>query len=304
MSIRGCLPVVATPFDEHGSVDVEGLRRVVDLNVQAGCDGLTCFGLASELYKLDDSDRLIILNTLISATPSNIPVIVGCEHSGNLVAARRCRQAAEQGASAIMLLPPSFTPPSRQALMDYYLGCAEAADLPVIIQDAPAWTGVQMAVDLLRELRQQDARIASVKLEAPPIASKARELRSAGFSIISGYGAVHLREDVYLNIIDGFMPGCSIPEAMVLMWRLVRDGRLDEFVAMFDSLLPLLIAELTDLDTFIEVQKLILVARGVITSVYCRQPHQSIDAVRKEYIQSEISKALRTTRGLGIYDDF
>lgn len=301
MTISGCLPVLATPFDSTGEVDRDGLGRIIELNIEAGCDGLTCFGLASELYKLDDSDRLTILGTVISATDDRVPVIVGCEHSGSLVAARRCRQAAEEGASAIMLLPPSFTPPSRDSLMDYYLRCAEAANLPIIIQDAPAWTGVQMPADVICELRGLDARVMCVKLEAPPIAQKAHALRNAGFSVIAGYGAVHLREDVSLNLIDGFMPGCSAPELMVRMWDLVCDERFDDFASIFDSVLPFLIAELTDLDTFIEVQKRILVARGVIESGFCRQPHRSIDSIRMPYVQMQIERVLGMTKEVGLH---
>jgi 4-hydroxy-tetrahydrodipicolinate synthase len=298
MTITGCLPVLATPFDDQGGVDHAGLRRIIDLNVEAGADGLTCFGLASELYKLDDSDRLAILRTVVSAAGGRVPVIAGCEHSGTVVAARRCEQAANEGAGAIMLLPPSFTPPSRESLVDYFLTCAEAAKVPIVIQDAPAWTGVQMPSDLIVHLHRADSRIGVVKLEAPPIAAKAQELRAAGLTVISGFGAVHLREDLHLGVIDGFMPGCSVPELMVQLWRLASAGRLEEFNTIFDRLLPLLVAELTDLDTFIEVQKLTLVARGVIGGATSRQPHRPIEAARLSYLEDQISNALAMARSV------
>lgn len=65
---------------------------------------------------------------------------------------------------------------------------------------------------------------------------------------------------------------------------------------MFDRLLPLLIAELTDLDTFIEVQKLSLAARGVIEGTTSRQPHKPIDPARMKYIDDRIRNALAMTK--------
>lgn len=296
MTIQGCLPVLATPYDEEGSIDHGGLARIIELNLASGVDGLTCFGLASELYKLDDSDRLSILRTVITTVEGRVPVIVGCEHSGTLVAARRCQQAAREGADAIMLLPPSFTPPSSETLVDYFHSCADAADLPIIIQDAPAWTGVQLPADLIIRMHEADSRIAVVKLEAPPIAGKARELRGAGLTVISGYGAVHLREDVHLGVIDGFMPGCSIPEVMVYLWSVARQANLEEFDIIFGRLLSLLVAELTDLDTFIEVQKMTLLERGVIDCTKSRQPHRALEAARKQYIDDQVLNALAIAR--------
>lgn len=296
MTIGGCLPVVATPFSADESVDVGGLREIVELNIDCGVDALTCFGLASELYKLDEADRGLILDTLMTTTQGRVPVIVGCEHSGSRAAVHRCAQAAQFGASAVMLLPPSFTVPAPSSIRDYFLRCADACDVSVIVQDAPTWTGVELPVDLLVELHEEDARINTVKLEAPPISEKSRQLREAGMSVVSGYGAVHLYEDVTLRSINGFMPGCAFPEVMVRLWSCATSEDRDEFAELYERILPLLIAELTDLDTFIEVQKRALVMRGLLSSTTCREPHRAIAADRWRYLDRLIEKALALGR--------
>jgi 2-keto-3-deoxy-L-arabinonate dehydratase len=292
MKLTGCLPVLATPFISDETIDSAGLRKVAQTNISAGVDAVTCFGLASELYKLDDADRLSVLDTVMDAVQDRVPVIVGCEHSGTFAAVRRCRQAAEMGAAAVMLLPPSFTVPHEASIRDYFMRCADAADVPVIVQDAPAWTGVQLSADLLLEMNAQDARISSVKLEAPPISQKAAILRDAGMTIISGYGAVHFSEDHASDSVDGFMPGCAFPEVMVRVWRLAISGDSSGLKALYARILPLLIAELTDLDTFIEVQKRALVKRGLLTSPTCREPHQAIPRSRIAYLDTLIDEVL------------
>lgn len=299
----GCLPVMATPFKRDETLDAAALGRIVNLNIASGANGVTCFGLASELYKLDDADRALILASVMEEVNGRVPVIVGCEHSGSLAAARRCKQAADMGAGAVMLLPPSFTTPQSSSVRDYFLRCADACNLPVIVQDAPAWTGVSLPIELLLELHEEDPRINSLKLEAPPISAKARAAREAGMAVIGGYGAVHVSEDLALDSVDGFMPGCAFPEVMVRMWRAHMAGDQHRLAADYKAILPLLVAELTDLDTFIEVQKRALVKRGVIDDVTCREPHQSIDTSRLAYLDDLIDKALEVGRDVKSNDD-
>lgn len=301
MSITGCLPVLAIPFTSDELVDEKGLAKIIELNIRSGVDGLTCFGLASELYKLDDGDRLKILEVIMDTVQGRVPVIVGCEHSGTLAATRRCDQAAKMGAAAVMLLPPSFTVPSEASVRDYFLRCAEAADLPIIIQDAPEWTGVSISTDQIRELNAADSRICAIKIESPPISRKSIDLRESGLSIIAGYGAIHLFEDVYLGSIDGFMPGCAFPEVMVHAWHLASNGRLWELESLNQKILPLLAAQLTDLDTFIEVQKRVLIHRGVLDSLTCREPHKPIDDSRLNYLTGLINNVLMVVEEIGTH---
>ena len=52
--LQGILSVLCTPFQEDGSIDKKSLKRLVEHNLSWGVDGLVCFGLASEIYKLSD----------------------------------------------------------------------------------------------------------------------------------------------------------------------------------------------------------------------------------------------------------
>jgi dihydrodipicolinate synthase/N-acetylneuraminate lyase len=293
-NLHGCLPVLATPFTADGEIDVQSLRRLVELNIDAGVDGLVCFGLASELYKFDDADRCLVLATVMEAVADRVPVVAGCEHSGTLAAQRRCIEAEAAGAAGVMLYPPTFIKPSRPNIVDYFLSCASATDLPIIIQDAPAWTGVDLNVELLSELHASAPTLRYVKLEAPPIGVKAELLAVVGFEALSGFGAVHLAEDLSNPSVVGFMPGSSLPELFVRLWRIAISASPDELVAAHSELLPLLSFEMTSLDAFIETQKIILMSRGIFSTTTCRGPHDSMDGARIRYLSELLSRVLPT----------
>ena len=289
-ALGGCMPVLATPFDDDGEIDHASLRRLVELNVGAGVDALVCFGLASELYKLDDADRAIILATVIDEVAGRVPVIVGCEHSGTLAAQRRCEQAQGAGAAGVMLYPPTFIKPSRDNVFDYFVSCASAVDVPIVIQDAPAWTGVDLPVDLLAAMHDAAPTLGYVKLEAPPIGVKAARLADEGIGVFSGFGAVHLAEDLTHPAVIGFMPGSSLPEAFVELWRIAQTGDVTDLVSAHAALLPMLSFQMTSLDAFIETQKVILHSRGAFSTTVCRRPHDPMSAGRLEYLSLLLSR--------------
>ena len=60
-NIGGVLPVLTVPFMSDGSVDLDSIPRLVEHCVASKAHGVVIFGLASELYKLNDSERIEIL---------------------------------------------------------------------------------------------------------------------------------------------------------------------------------------------------------------------------------------------------
>lgn len=281
--ISGVLPVLAVPFNKDGSLDLESIPRLVEHCINNKANGVVIFGLASELYKLNDSERIQILEKVISSVNSRVPVIVGTEHSGTLAAVARSIEAEKLGASALMLYPPTFIKPDEANVLSYFKAVGSAVKIPIIVQDAPAWTGVPLPVSLLSRIIKEQPNVCYIKLESPPIGDKAKLLKSEGFKIIAGYGAIHLMEDLTVGV-DGFMPGCSLPGIFVEINDLFKSGNVEKARTLYQLVLPLLTFQLTSLDTFIEIQKLLLKHLQIFSTSYCREPHIPISSERIEYL--------------------
>ena len=214
---------------------------------------------------------------------SRVPVIVGTEHSGTLAAVARSIEAEKLGASALMLYPPTFIKPDEANVLSYFKAVGSAVKIPIIIQDAPACTGVPLPVSLLSRIIKEQPNVCYIKLESPPIGDKAKILKSEGFKIIAGYGAIHLMEDLTAGI-DGFMPGCSLPGIFVEINDLFKSGNVEKARTLYQIVLPLLTFQLTSLDTFIEIQKLLLKHLQIFSTSYCREPHIPISSDRIDYL--------------------
>lgn len=279
----GVMCVLPTPFRDDGRVDCESLQRLTNEVIVQGATGIVCFGLASEGYKLTDGERRQILKAVVEAAEGRVPVISGSEDNSAHSAAARTDWCIEYGASAVMTMPPSFVKPTPQELFTYYSEVARAASgAPVIIQDAPNWTGVNVPVRLIVELRELSPNILAVKVENPPHYEKISTLRSHDFVCLGGYGALHILEDVDAGI-SGVMCGAGTIPEMVELWSALES---DSALAwrLFERLLPLLSFQMSSLDVFIACQKELLAQAGIIYSSAYRQPGQPLTDHQRQWL--------------------
>src|SRR6185503_12248451 len=147
----GVYPIAPTPFDDHGGLDLDGQRRVLDCMVDQGVDGICILANYSEQFLLSDAERDTLLALCLAHVAQRVPVIVTCSHFSTRIAIERARAAAAAGAAMLMLMPPYHGTGLRaddEGVVEHFTQVAEAAGLPIMVQDAPL-SGVQLAVPLL-----------------------------------------------------------------------------------------------------------------------------------------------------------
>ncbi len=280
--VRGVLSVLVTAFSEDEAIDLDSMQRQVDYQINWGVDGLVLFGLASEVYMLTDAERSHLIEAVVAAADRRVPVIVGCEHNSILAAAQRAEAARELGAAGLMAFPPSFLPGTPADVVDYYAMISKASGLPVVVQDAPAWTGVNLDEELLARLPRHLSTPVAVKVEALPTASKIASLQRLGVPAIGGYGAVHLAEEMDVGI-EATMPGSGLPGLICDIWRKYSDA--DEgWERLYEQALPLLVFQMASIELFIAVQKYLLARCGVLDHSGLRRPGVDLDDRQRDWL--------------------
>lgn len=292
--IGGIVPIVAAPFTETGDLDEDSLQSLVRHLLGTGASALTLFGLATEFYKLSDADRARMQAILLNET-SRSPVagvISITDHSWE-VAARRARAAEEQGADGLMLLPPFFLGPGEEAILTHLRKVIGSVSIPVIVQYAPAQTGVRIAPEVFLRMRDELPNADFVKVETQPPGRYVSQLveRSGGrLKALVGYAGVQM-PDVLARGAVGIQPGCSFTEVYVELWRLWQSDR-PAFHALHARLLPAISYWMQGVELIVKAEKVILQRRGIIASDYCRSPSYTLDAVELEQIERFIGEFL------------
>lgn len=149
--LTGILPALLTAFDDQG-VDTNATAKLVDTLMKAGVDGLYVGGSSGEMVLQSTDERRALLECVMENVAGRGCVIA---HVGALSTADTvtlAKHAKAVGADAVSSVTPLYYKYSFREVKAYYARIAEAAELPVIIYNIPALTGMSLNRDQLGEL--------------------------------------------------------------------------------------------------------------------------------------------------------
>jgi 4-hydroxy-tetrahydrodipicolinate synthase len=290
-AFRGTWFVVATPFRDDGSLDLDGLRRLVDSAIGWTVDGLTVMGLTSEPTTLSEQERANALEAIRESARGRVPIVVGCSETTVDGVVGLIQQAREFGADGAMVAAPPLG--NQGALPDFYAEVAKRGELPLVVQDEPNATGVVMTVPTLLEcLEASGAR--TIKLEDPPTALKTAALLDArpDLEIFGGLGGVFALSE-FRRGACGTMSGFAFPEILTAVRRAAESDRWEEAGRLFDRYLPLIQFE-SQPGYGVAIRKELLRRRGVIESATTRVRLPPMDAVTAHEIDELLDRLALT----------
>jgi 4-hydroxy-tetrahydrodipicolinate synthase len=102
---EGLWPVMLTPLKENNTLDLEGLRQLTDMYLNAGANGLFANCLSSEMYQLTEEERLTITRTVIKQSNGRVPVVATATFSPDTTQnAEFIKKMYDTGAAALVLI--------------------------------------------------------------------------------------------------------------------------------------------------------------------------------------------------------
>jgi 4-hydroxy-tetrahydrodipicolinate synthase len=284
LKLEGVYSVLPTPFTATGEVDDESLRRVIDLFVQAGVNGVTALGVTGEVARLDDAERHRVLDVVTSHVNGRIGVVAGTTAEGTRTLLNYSRAARAAGATAVMVSPPRMPKLNSEAVVRHYHALADAVDIEIVVQDYPPISGYAMEPWLLARIAREIPRARTIKLEDPPTPFKTSRIleqcKDIEVRIFGGLGGVFLLEELMAGA-TGAMTGFAFPEILVHIVTLFRAGQLDEAADLFYRKVPLMRFEFQE-GIGMAIRKEVLHRRGALASSATRAPAAQLDQTTRE----------------------
>ncbi len=140
--MEGVYSVLPTPFFDDGSLDLESLRRVVDLFIASGVNGLKALGVTGEVAKLTEWERQTVLETVVGHAAGRVAIVAGTTAEGLHTCIEYTRNAKKTGAAAVMISPPRMAKLNSDAVVRHFAAVAEAVDIEIVVQDFPPISGL------------------------------------------------------------------------------------------------------------------------------------------------------------------
>ena len=291
MVFEGVYSIIPTAFTDSGDLDEASQRRVVDLFIEKGANGLTALGVTGEVARLEEHERAKVLDLVVKQAAGRVPIIAGTSAEGTRTCISYTRQAKDLGAAAVMVSPPRMPKLNSAAVVNHYKALADAVDLPIVVQDYPPITGFAMEPALLARIAKEIPSARTIKLEDPPTPFKtARILEAVGDTkvrIFGGLGGVFLLEEL-LSGATGAMTGFAFPEILVRIMTHWKAGEVDAAADVFYRAVPLMRFEFQE-GIGMASRKAVLQRRGALASAATRAPAGALDAATTVALDSVLT---------------
>ena len=261
---KGVFPALLTPFTADDQVDLIMFEKNLDAQVEAGIHGIIIAGSLGEASTLTLAEKESLVKFSVLKLAGKIPVIMNIAEGATREAVLQAKLAKEWGADGLMLLPPMRYKADDRETVEFFKEVARNTDLPIMIYNNPVDYKIDVTLDMFQELTEFP-HINAIKESTRDVTNITRLKNRFGnrFAILCGVDPLTV-EELALGA-DGLVAGLvdAFPKETVVMYNLVKAGKMDEAIAIYRWFMPLL--ELDIHPKLVQYIKLAAVQTGIGT---------------------------------------
>lgn len=191
---KGLGTALVTPFRKDGSVDEEGLTRLVEDQIAQGVDFLCVLGTTAETPCLSAVEKRLVMNLVKRVNAGRLPLLLGAGGNHTAEVIDYLQTADLEGFAGVLIVTPYYNKPSQEGLYQHFCAVAAATDLPVVLYNVPGRTGVNLAAETTLRIARDCKNVIAVKEASGKLAQIEQILAGApeGFEVLSGDDAITL----------------------------------------------------------------------------------------------------------------
>jgi len=186
--LSGVGVALVTPFNKDGSLDIGGLERLVEYQINNGTNYLVVQGTTGESATLSKEEKSKVLETVIKTNNSRLPIVFGIGGNNTQMIVDALKQNDFSGVDAILSVSPYYNKPSQEGIYKHYKLLAENSPLPLILYNVPGRTSSNMSASTTLQLARSFENIIGIKEASGDFEQITRILkeRPSDFLVTSG----------------------------------------------------------------------------------------------------------------------
>lgn len=283
------LTAMVSPMKPDGSLDTHGAQALARHLVDHGHDGLVVNGTTGESATLTDEESIEMVALVAEAVGGRATVVAGVGSNATSHSVDMAQRARDAGATGLLLVSPYYNKPTQAGVLAHCRAVADTTDLPVMLYDIPARTGIPFAPDTLALLAAHP-NIVAVKDAKGDLWSTSKVMAATDLLYYSGADEVNLPMLAQGAIGVVSVVGHVAGQEYAAMVAAVDKGDLPAALEIHRRLIPAVDALMTTSQGAI-MAKAALVELGVIEHATVRlplleSPPEHLDLLRAALKQS------------------
>ncbi|MGC2174719.1 MAG: dihydrodipicolinate synthase family protein [Acidimicrobiales bacterium] len=294
VDLGGVVVAITLAFKEDPSapaglaVDYDRFGRHCDWLIANGCRGVGPNGSLGEYSSLSEEERRKVVQVAVDAVGGRGIVIAGAHGVGSHQAKVWAEYAGEDGADAVILLPPTIFRASDSEVIEHFTRVAEVG-LPLMVYNNPFDTKVDILPSVVAELAQIP-NIVAIKEFSGDVRRILDIKERCDIDVVAGADDL-----LFESLVDGAVGWFAgfpnaFPREAVEIYNLVVAGKIDEARDLYRHLVALF-----RWDSRVEFVQAIKLTMDIVGGSYggpTRPPRGPLSAANEAKVRADAKRAI------------
>jgi 4-hydroxy-tetrahydrodipicolinate synthase len=232
---------LVTPFNTDGSVDYQGLKKLINHLVDGGIDYLVSLGTTGETATLSKDEKKKVWDFTAEINDGRLPLVAGIGGNDSYVIGDAIKTFENNNYSAVLSVSPYYSKPTQEGIYQHYKYLSELSSMPIMLYNVPGRTGSNMSAETTCRLAHDFKNIIATKEACGNFEQFNAIMRDkpADFLLISGDDPIALPMIAIGAVGVISVVGNALPKQLSDMIRLCLKGNYSEAVPAHLSLLEI-----------------------------------------------------------------
>jgi len=284
------MPALMTEMHEDGSLDLGATAQHINSCLDADVEGLIMLGTLGEGTSLSPEEKEQVLKCAVETVNGKIPVLSGVAEYTTDMGIAHIRRAERAGCSGLMTLPSMVYQQDQREGVAHFRTLAHSTDLPIMIYNNRISYRLDLTPQSFAELGDCE-NIVALKESSHDSRRITDMINQLGDRYLIFCGVDDLALENLLFGAAGWVAGLvnSFPHETVALYRLAKQGRVEEALDIYRWFMPLL-----HLDVDVKLVQYIKLANQMAGEgkEWVRRPRMILAGKERQAVEAIIAKAI------------
>lgn len=150
---KGTCTAAITPFTQDG-IDYDSFAKQIEYQIENGIEALCILGTTGEAPTVEEDEYEYVAKFAYDKIAGRVKYILGSGSNYTKKAIHKSQLAQKIGADGLLVVTPYYNKCTQNGLVKYYNDVCDNVDIPVLVYNVPARTGVNVLPKTMAEIAE------------------------------------------------------------------------------------------------------------------------------------------------------